>query len=112
MKLVNIFITVPDKRQAKEISAALLEEKLVACVSSIDRLRSRYWWKGALETSSELLLTAKTVAANVPEVIRRVKSLHSYEVPEIIALPIVAGNPAYLEWIKKSVRVRRIKKGH
>ncbi|MCX5777863.1 MAG: divalent-cation tolerance protein CutA [Elusimicrobia bacterium] len=107
MKLVTLFITVPNKRQATAITDALLKEKLVACVSTIHNLRSRYWWKGAIESSSELLLTAKTVASKMPAVIKCVKRLHSYEVPEIIAVPIVAGNRDYLDWIKESVSAKR-----
>ncbi|MGA2091162.1 MAG: divalent-cation tolerance protein CutA [Endomicrobiales bacterium] len=103
MNVFNIFITVPNKKQAKAITSALLEKKLVACVSCLDHLHSRYWWKGSIETSSELLLIAKTVAAHVPEIIKCVKSIHSYTVPEIIAVPIVAGNGDYLDWIKTSV---------
>lgn len=112
MKPVMIWITVPDARQAAAISDALLAEKLVACVSSVRGVHSRYWWKGACETASEILLTAKSMSANVPAIIRRVRALHSYDVPEIVAIPIAAGNPAYLRWLRTSIVVAGRKGSH
>lgn len=103
MKPVMIWITVPDGRQAAAITDTLLAEKLVACVSAVRGLQSRYWWKGTCASATEILLTAKSVSANVPAVIRRVRELHSYEVPEIVAVPITAGNPAYLRWLRSSI---------
>lgn len=105
MRPVMMWITVPDDQQAAAITEALLAEKLVACVSVLRGVHSRYWWKGSRETASEILLTAKTLSVNVPAVIRRVRALHSYEVPEIVAIPIAAGNPAYLRWLRASIAV-------
>lgn len=112
MKPVMIWITVPDARQAAAITDALLAEKLVACVSAVRGVHSRYWWKGACETASEILLTAKSVSVNVPAIIRRVTELHTYEVPEIVAIPIAAGNPAYLRWLRSTIVVAEKKRGN
>lgn len=105
MRPVMIWITVPDARQAAAITDALLAEKLVACVSAVRDLHSRYWWKGTCATAAEILLTAKSMSVNVRAIIRRVKELHAYEVPEIVVIPITAGNPAYLRWLRSSIVV-------
>lgn len=112
MRPVMIWITVPDERQAAAITDDLLAEKLVACVSAVRGVHSLYWWKGARETASEILLTAKSMSVNVPAIIRRVRALHSYEVPEIVAIPIAAGNPAYLRWLRTSIVVAGKKRGN
>ena len=89
-------------KEAKKIGRALLEEKLAACVNKIDKIESNYWWEGKIETAKECLLLIKTEKKWVKRLIKRVKELHSYAVPEVIACPIVAGNPDYLNWIAKS----------
>lgn len=106
MPAVVVFITVSSPAEAKKISDALLKERLAACVNAVPGVVSRYWWKGKIETGKEILLIAKTVKAKVPAVIRRVKALHSYEVPEVIALPVSQGNPDYLKWVESSVKTK------
>jgi periplasmic divalent cation tolerance protein len=96
---VVIMVTTPGPEPAKEIAMALVEAEAVACVSIIDKITSIFRWKGKVEQETECLLIIKTRAERVEEVIQKVKSLHSYDVPEIIALPIVDGNPSYLKWI-------------
>ena len=101
---IVIFVTVSSKEEAHKIIQALIQEKLVACGTIIDGVGSHFWWQGTIDQAKETLLILKTRKALFPKVVKKVKSLHSYEVPEIIALPIVAGNKQYLEWIDESTR--------
>jgi periplasmic divalent cation tolerance protein len=103
-KYIMIFVTAASLEEANEISLTLVEEKFVACASTVGNVGSLYWWNGQIENADEQLIVFKTLASHLDAVIARVKSLHSYEVPEIIALPIYGGNPEYLKWIEESVR--------
>jgi periplasmic divalent cation tolerance protein len=103
---VIVFMTCDKKGEAAAIAKRLLRTRRAACVSIYPRGESLYWWKGAVERSREYLLIAKTRASSLPRLISEVKAIHSYEVPEIIALPIVGGNRDYLQWLDKEVRVR------
>lgn len=94
-----IMVTAASMDQAKEIARALVEEEIVACVNILNGVLSIFRWKGKVEEGSECQLFIKTRLTRVPDVISRVKALHSYDVPEIIALPIIDGNPPYLQWI-------------
>jgi periplasmic divalent cation tolerance protein len=104
MNAMMIYVTAKNAAEAETIGSALVEEKLVACVNIIDNMRSIYRWKGAIERAGEAVLIAKTKEALVPQVIERIRSLHSYETPCIEAIPIVNGNPAYLKWIHDETR--------
>jgi len=99
-----IFITCKDIKEARKISKTLLEQKLVACTNIIKGVSSSYWWKGKIENSNEALITAKTTKKLFDKVVLAVKKIHSYQVPEIIAVPIISGNPDYLKWIKEVTR--------
>jgi periplasmic divalent cation tolerance protein len=81
-----------------------MKNKLAACVNIIDNIKSIFWWQGKIDKAKEVLLIIKTKKKLIDKLIKKVKSLHSYAVPEIIALPIIAGNKKYLEWIDESVR--------
>lgn len=94
-----VLVTAPDEACAERIAAALVEERLAACVSQLAPLRSTYRWQGAIERAEERLLLAKTTAARFDALAARVRALHPYEVPEILALPVVAGSAAYLAWL-------------
>jgi len=102
-KYVNVFVTAPGAAEGKKIADYLLKNKLAACASIISGVSSSYWWRGKIEHSHEVLLIMKTRAGLVKELTNAVKKLHSYSVPEIIALPIISGNPDYLKWIGKSL---------
>lgn len=104
MSIVALFITAASPAEAKKISDALLKERLVACVNALPGVASRYWWKGKIESGKEILLIAKTTSVRLPNVVKRVKELHSYDVPEILALPATGGNAEYLEWVRESVQ--------
>ncbi len=97
-----VFITVPGRDEAARIAGALVSEKLAACVNQIEGISSVFWWEGEIQRETEVLLMAKTAARRVEALVRRVKELHSYTVPEVIALPIAHGNPDYLRWIDES----------
>ena len=96
-----VFITVGSQEEAQKIATALLEARKAACVNIVPKVESHFWWQGKLNTDQELLLIVKTRASLVDELIDRVKSVHSYDVPEIIALPIISGNQDYLDWLDK-----------
>ena len=99
-----IFVTAPDKKQARQIANKLIKTKLAACVNIIPGVESLFSWKGKIDSAKELLLIIKSKESKLPKIIKTVKSLHSYEVPEIIALPIIAGNKEYLRWIDECIR--------
>jgi periplasmic divalent cation tolerance protein len=107
MKHVMIFITVPSKKDGLRIAGRLVKGRFAACASLVPGLRSIYWWKGKVEKASEHLLILKTEFSMADKLIREAKKLHPYEVPEIIAAPIVKGNRDYLEWISGSIKGRR-----
>jgi periplasmic divalent cation tolerance protein len=94
-----ILTTCPDSETAERIAQALVTEGLCACVNILPPMRSVYRWKGAVETASEQLLLIKTRADAQAAIEARVRDLHPYELPEIIAVRIVAGLPAYLAWL-------------
>ncbi len=97
-----VLITTPtDKGQ--EIADFIIENKLGACVNIIPQISSVYWWKGNIEKDKESLLVIKTSTGRFKELVKRVKEVHPYTVPEIIALSIVAGNEDYLKWIEESL---------
>ena len=98
-----ILITASNRIEAEKISKTLVAEKLAACVNIVPKISSRYWWQGKMETASESLLLVKTKKSLIPKLIKKVKAIHSYTVPEIIALQIAQGNPVYLNWIQDSI---------
>lgn len=104
MKNVIIFITAANKKEAEKIACRLILGKLAACVNIIDRVNSLFWWKGKIDKTKETLLIVKSKQSEFKKIIHTVKRIHSYEVPEIIAVPIIAGEKKYLEWLNGSVR--------
>ena len=101
---VVILVTCANKREARRIARDLVKLKLVACVNIVEGIKSIFWWQKSINSASEMLLIAKSKKSLMLEVIKQVKSLHSYQTPEIIALPIVGGNQDYINWINESVR--------
>ena len=100
--IVIAYSTVPPQETVR-ISQALLERHLVACVSIVP-VRSVYWWKGKICDDCEDLLIMKTRSARVEELVAAMRSIHPYEVPEIVVLPVMAGNPSYLDWVRGETR--------
>ncbi len=99
---IIVFTTTSSKEEAKRIAKSIVEKKVAACVNIVDDINSIYWWKGSIEESREALLIIKTKINLLDKLIEEIKKIHSYEVPEIIAIPIIAGLRQYLEWINKS----------
>jgi periplasmic divalent cation tolerance protein len=102
---IIVLVTVSSGEEAKRISDILLGRKVIACVNIVQDVTSLYWWKGKLEQSKELLLLMKSRGELLDEIVQLVKENHSYEVPEIVAVPIVGGNADYLRWIEESVEI-------
>lgn len=99
-----VYVTVPSLSEAEKISQTLLNKKLVACANILPNVTSHYWWHEKIESDTELLIIFKTIKEKITAVIEEVKKLHTYDVPEIIAMPIIYGNEQYLSWIKESTR--------
>ncbi len=100
MKYISIFVTVPDMKVANKITEFLLEKKLVACVNIIPKIKSVYWWENKICKSNEQLLIMKSTKNNFNKIVKEVKQIHPYEVPEIVCADITA-NKDYLNWIKE-----------
>jgi len=100
---LQVQTTAGSEEEAEEIAAALVERRLAACVQTIGPIASRYRWRGEVEQAREWLCLAKTEADRYAEVETAIRELHSYEEPEVIATPIVAGSPGYLAWIDRNV---------
>ena len=96
---IIVFVTTKDKAEAEKIAQALLEEKLIACANVISPVESCFRWLGKIDTAEECLVIMKSRASLFLELEKSVLALHSYEVPEVLALPIVAGSGAYLAWM-------------
>lgn len=99
---IVVFITTANKKQARDIALALVKKGMAGCVNIVAGIDSLFRWQGKLDKQKECLLIVKSKRSLMPKLIKLVKSLHSYKVPEIIALPIIAGNKDYLEWLDES----------
>ena len=102
MKYMICYITASSKKEAQKIAAHLLEKRLIAC-SNMFPCSSKYWWKGKIQQSEEILIFCKTTSNHTKQIIEEVKKIHSYDVPCINFLPITKGNPDYLKWIENEV---------
>jgi periplasmic divalent cation tolerance protein len=102
-KAIAVLCACGSEVEAEEIASRLVELNLAACVNISSPVRSFYRWQGKLENATEWLLTIKTVQSRFDELSAAIQALHSYELPEIIAMPIAAGFPPYLKWIAESV---------
>ena len=99
-----IYVTASSKDEARRIGRELVESRLAACVNVIDGVNSMYWWEGKVQDGAEAVLIAKTKEALVPELIEKVKALHSYTCPCVVSLPILNGNPDFLKWIESETK--------
>ena len=99
MEFIVIYCTVPNKKEGKEIAVALVENHLAACVNIMDKMESVFSWDGELNEEKEVLLIIKTKKELFDKVKPLIQKLHSYTVPEIIALPIIDADDTYLKWI-------------
>ncbi|HEX7762018.1 MAG TPA: divalent-cation tolerance protein CutA [Cellvibrio sp.] len=101
---VVVFVTTKTASEAKKIGKTVVSEQLAACVTILGTCQSLYRWDGKMQESSESLMMIKTTARGYQSLQKRIKALHSYAVPEIVAISITKGLPGYLDWIRKSVR--------
>ena len=99
MEPLLVITNCPDEASANAIALALVEERLAACVNLLPRVQSIYRWQGAVESASEIPLLIKSTATHYPALEQRIVALHPYDLPEIVALPITDGLPAYLNWL-------------
>lgn len=102
-RYIVVLITSDSIEEADHIAQELLRKKKVACVNVVRGIDSYFWWEGNPDSARENLLIAKTRVSMLPEIVALVKKLHSYDVPEVIALPITGGNQDYLEWIERNI---------
>lgn len=98
---IVVLSTCGSEEEAERIASRLVERRLAACVNVLPRIRSIYRWKGTVEKSEEWLLTIKTTRALFERLTREIQTIHSYDVPEIVALSIVDGSESYLNWIEE-----------
>lgn len=101
---VQVITTVDSRSKADELARLAVERRLAACAQVTGPIDSTYWWNGAVDTASEWQVLYKTTAARTEALIAMVRSEHPYETPEVIATPIVGGNPAYLDWVRAETR--------
>lgn len=101
---IVILVTAKDKAEAEKISQALLEEKLIACANIVSPIASCFLWQGKIDKAEECLIIMKSRTDLFAQLLQQVKMLHSYEVPEILALPIVLGSADYLAWMQNVLK--------
>lgn len=101
---VIFLVTAASAVEGERIATALVEERLAACVNVVPGVISTFRWEGAVQREPEVLLIGKTRAERIPAVIARVQALHSYSVPEVLAVPILAGAGPYLAWLRDATR--------
>jgi periplasmic divalent cation tolerance protein len=101
---IVVLVTTGSEEEAHRVADLLLGLRKAACVNIVPRVDSSFWWQGKLDSDRESLLIIKTGASMLPEIIELIKSVHSYEVPEIIALPVIGGSEDYLKWMDDEVK--------
>jgi periplasmic divalent cation tolerance protein len=101
---IVILITAASDDEAAKIARALVDERLAACANILPGVRSLFFWEGKTQDEREVLMVVKTRYSLLDSIVRRVKALHSYTVPEIIALPVLGGSQDYLNWVRETVK--------
>jgi len=103
-EFIQVLVSCETSEQAKKMVDSLLNDQMIACAQLVPKIESFYRWQGQIETSKEILLLLKTKATQFEAIEQRIKSLHSYKTPEIIAVPIVNGSNEYLNWINEQIK--------
>jgi periplasmic divalent cation tolerance protein len=103
-QVILLLTTCPDEAAAQALAAALVQERLAACVNRVGALRSTYIWDARLQDEAEILLIIKTTAARLDQRKARLTSLHPYELPELLAIDVADGNERYLDWVRMGVQ--------
>ena len=101
---IVIFITTGTDGEARRVAEVLLEQRKAACVTIVPTVTSLFWWEDRIDSDRESLLVVKSKASLLDEIVSLVKGVHSYDVPEVIALPIIGGNSDYLDWITEQTK--------
>ena len=104
MTYIIVLMTTSNKKEAETIAHKLLEEQLIACANIVDCVSSLFYWKQKIERENETLVIMKSSEKLFKQLTQRIQELHSYEVPEILALPITAGSQSYLDWLKSTLK--------
>jgi len=104
MEVNFIYMTAGSRDEARKIGEKLVVSRLAACVNIIDNINSFYMWQGKVQDDTEVVMIAKTTAARVPQLVEKVKSLHSYDCPCIVSIPVSGGNQDFLDWIAEEVK--------
>jgi len=104
LSYIVVIVTVASREEAVKIVRSLLEERLIACANIVGPISSLFWWEGKIDEASEFLVFMKSHENHFERLSERVTEIHSYEVPEIVALPIIKGSQSYLEWLSDSLR--------
>jgi len=99
-----VYITTSGEKESKKIGRTIVEERLAGCINIISTIESLYWWKGEIEEDKESILIVKTRVGNIENIIKRVKEIHSYENPAILAIPIIEGSKEYLDYLDGEIR--------
>ena len=104
MKINFIYMTVGSKEEARKIGKELVAARLAACVNILDNMNSFYMWDGKIQDDTEVVMIAKTTENRIPDLIKKVESMHSYDCPCIVSFPITDGHRPFLEWIAGEVK--------
>ena len=107
---IQVFCTIDKKEEAEKLATHLVKKRLAGCVQVIGPISSTYWWKNNIESSEEWLCLIKSKKNLFDKLEKAIKEVHSYETPEIIALPIIDGNKEYLKWLDNEVTSTKVKK--
>lgn len=100
---IQIFTTTENKEDAEKIAKEVVEKRLAACAQILGPIESTYWWEGEVEKAEEWLCIMKSRNDLYGELEKAIKGIHPYDVPEILAMPVISGNPGYLQWVDKEV---------
>jgi periplasmic divalent cation tolerance protein len=104
---LQVQVTAGSQEEADAVASAVLDRRLAACVQVMGPVESRFWWEGRLDTATEWLCLVKTTDDRLDEVVAAIGDAHSYDTPEIVALPVVGGSQQYLNWISEVVADER-----
>jgi len=106
--IIEVHTTIDSREAAQKIAEAIVSKRLAACVQVSGPITSTYWWQGAVEQAEEWLCTAKTRKELYNELEQAIREVHSYDVPEILAVDVVAGNIGYLDWVEQETRIDQL----
>jgi periplasmic divalent cation tolerance protein len=104
VKFAVVLVTAPDIKTARLLARSALRARLIACANLIPKIESHYWWRGKIESGAEVLLVLKTQKARLPALEKLILAQHPYDTPEILVVPLLAGNQRYVRWLHLNTR--------